>query len=127
MAVKPMPYCANTAPYTPECDDCSALEARVTVAEEDIDALEGRMTDAEGDISSNTTLINNVSSQLSNYYTKNQVNNLLAGKQNLLTFDSTPTSGSTNPVTSGGVHSAIDALQLSSSHDSAGNVSIFLA
>lgn len=31
-----------------------------------------------------------------------------SGKQDALTFDSTPTAGSTNPVTSGGVKSAID-------------------
>lgn len=36
------------------------------------------------------------------------VTEALAGKQNVLTFDSTPTSGSTNPVTSGGVKEAID-------------------
>ena len=30
-----------------------------------------------------------------------------SGKQNALTFDSAPTSGSTNPVTSGGVHTAL--------------------
>lgn len=34
----------------------------------------------------------------------------LSEKQNSLTFDSTPTSGSTNPVTSGGIHSAIAGL-----------------
>ena len=33
----------------------------------------------------------------------------LAGKQATLTFDSTPTSGSTNPVTSGGVYTALSA------------------
>lgn len=32
----------------------------------------------------------------------------LAAKQNTLTFDSTPTTGSTNPVTSGGVKAALD-------------------
>ena len=32
------------------------------------------------------------------------------GKQNALTFDSTPTAGSTNPVTSGGVKAALDDL-----------------
>ena len=32
-----------------------------------------------------------------------------SGKQNALTFDSAPTSGSTNPVTSGGVHTALSA------------------
>ena len=35
------------------------------------------------------------------------VTEALAGKQNILTFDSTPTSGSTNPVTSGGVKAAL--------------------
>lgn len=38
------------------------------------------------------------------YATKTELNS----KQNTLTFDSTPTSGSTNPVTSGGVYSAIN-------------------
>ena len=33
----------------------------------------------------------------------------LAGKQNVLTFDTTPTANSTNPVTSGGVKAALDA------------------
>ena len=33
------------------------------------------------------------------------------GKQNILTFDSTPTANSTNPVTSGGVKTAVDELQ----------------
>lgn len=35
----------------------------------------------------------------------------LAGKQNVLTFDSAPTAGSTNPVTSGGVKAALDGKQ----------------
>ena len=40
-------------------------------------------------------------------YTKNQVNTLLTTKQNLLTFDATPTQSSTNPVESGGVYSMV--------------------
>ena len=36
------------------------------------------------------------------------MNTALAGKQDTLTFDSTPTASSTNPVTSGGVKSALD-------------------
>lgn len=40
------------------------------------------------------------------YATTTQLNSGLAGKQNTLTFDSTPTEGSTNPVTSGGIYSA---------------------
>lgn len=43
---------------------------------------------------------------------KTYVDNQLAGKQNTLTFDSTPTSGSTNPVTSGGVFTAMTGLRL---------------
>jgi len=35
----------------------------------------------------------------------------LASKQNKLTFDNAPTTGSTNPVTSGGVYTALDAKQ----------------
>lgn len=35
----------------------------------------------------------------------------LAAKQNSLTFDSTPTNGSTNPVTSGGIYSALSSIQ----------------
>ena len=37
------------------------------------------------------------------------MNTALAGKQDTLTFDSTPTASSTNPVTSGGVKAGIDA------------------
>lgn len=37
--------------------------------------------------------------------------NALAGKQNVLTFDSAPTASSTNPVESGGVKTALDAKQ----------------
>ena len=44
----------------------------------------------------------------SDVYTKTQTDTLLAGKQNTLTFDSTPTASSTNPVTSGGVKTYVD-------------------
>lgn len=43
--------------------------------------------------------------------TKTYIDTVLAGKQNTLTFDSAPTSGSTNPVESGGVKTALDAKQ----------------
>lgn len=48
---------------------------------------------------------------LTNYYTKAQVDALLAAKQDVLTFDSTPTANSTNPVESGGVYSALASKQ----------------
>lgn len=41
------------------------------------------------------------------YYTKEEVDSKLANKQNTLTFDTAPTAGSTNPVTSGGIETAI--------------------
>lgn len=40
---------------------------------------------------------------------QNSINNLSTGKQDKLTFDSTPISGSSNPVTSDGIKKAIDA------------------
>ena len=42
-------------------------------------------------------------------YNKTKVDELLAEKQNTLTFDTTPTAGSTNPVTSDGIYKAIDS------------------
>lgn len=48
---------------------------------------------------------------LSNYYTKTQVDTLLAAKQNTLTFDDAPTSASNNPVKSGGIYNALNSKQ----------------
>ena len=44
-------------------------------------------------------------------YTKAEINQLLLGKQDTLTFDQAPTSGSSNPVTSSGIIAALSALQ----------------
>lgn len=41
-------------------------------------------------------------------YAVSKIKTLIAAKQNKLTFDSKPTSGSTNPVTSGGVYDALN-------------------
>ena len=43
------------------------------------------------------------------YYTESEMDTALAGKQNTLTFDSTPTASSTNPVTSGGIKTYVDS------------------
>ena len=56
-------------------------------------------------------LIGSTSVDLSNYYTKGQVDTLLNGKQNVLTIDAFPTAMSNNPVASGGVYSAIAQMQ----------------
>ena len=45
------------------------------------------------------------------YYTKTQTNTLLDAKENSLTFDEAPTTGSNNPVKSGGIKTALDLKQ----------------
>lgn len=45
-----------------------------------------------------------------NFYTEDEVDTLLNAKQGTLTFDSTPTENSTNPVTSGGIYTALDGF-----------------
>ena len=54
-----------------------------------------------------TWVTEQVGAQLASYYTKTEADGLLAAKQDVLTIDAVPTSGSTNPVQSGGVHSAL--------------------
>ena len=54
-----------------------------------------------------SSFITSAVSNLTNYYDKNTVDAALAGKQATLTFDSAPTQNSTNPVTSGGVYTAM--------------------
>lgn len=55
------------------------------------------------------------------YATTTQLNNGLAGKQNTLTFDTVPTQGSSNPVTSGGIYSAF-ATAISGAYKYKGSV-----
>ena len=51
------------------------------------------------------TTVNGHTTSISN------INTALAGKQNTLTFDTAPTAGSSNPVTSGGVKTALNSMQ----------------
>ena len=64
--------------------------------QEQLDAIKQEQTEQNTKISSNKTEIDSLKVDL-------------AGKQNVLTFDSTPTAGSNNPVTSDGIKKAIDA------------------
>lgn len=50
------------------------------------------------------------SADLTNYYTKSEVDSALNSKQSKLTFDSSPTTGSSNAVTSGGVADALTSV-----------------
>lgn len=43
---------------------------------------------------------------------QNDVTSLQSGKQDVLTFDATPTNGSLNPVRSGGVYSSIESVSI---------------
>jgi len=63
-------------------------------------------SDLASAVQTSLTAADNAAPQ-STTYTKTETNTLLAAKQGTLTFDSTPTNGSTNPVTSGGVYSAL--------------------
>lgn len=58
-----------------------------------------------------------VDALLDSYYTKTNVDNLLDDKQDTLTFDNTPTAGSSNPVTSSGIKTALDTKQATLTFD----------
>jgi len=62
---------------------------------------------------------------IKNNYTNNtDLATALAAKQGTLTFDSTPTAGSTNPVTSGGIQAAIAEAALSGQVDLSGYATV---
>ena len=67
--------------------------------QEQLDAIKLEQTEQNNRISSNKTEIDGVKEDL-------------AGKQNVLTFDSTPTAGSQNPVTSDGIKKALDNVDV---------------
>lgn len=54
--------------------------------------------------------VDRMANLIKTHATKGYVNSALENKQNKLTFDSAPSSGSSNPVTSGGVKTALDAV-----------------
>ena len=67
--------------------------------QEQLDAIKTEQTEQNTKISANKTEIDSVKEEL-------------AGKQNVLTFDATPTAGSNNPVTSDGIKRAIDNVDV---------------
>jgi len=68
---------------------------------EDIQGMSGQITDILQEIDECLETLDNVKADTE------AVEQALGGKQDKLTFDSAPTSGSTNPVTSGGVFTAL--------------------
>ena len=67
--------------------------------QEQLDAIKLEQTEQNKKISDNKTAVDSVKEDL-------------AGKQNVLTFDATPTAGSNNPVTSDGIKRAIDNVDV---------------
>lgn len=55
---------------------------------------------------------------LTNYYTKSQIDAFLLTKQDVLTFDNEPTASSDNPVKSGGIYAALAGKQDALTFDS---------
>ena len=49
---------------------------------------------------------------LSDFYTKSEIDTALAGKQPLLTWDNVPTSGSSNAISSGAIYTALDKIKI---------------
>ena len=70
-------------------------------------------------INNNWTQLGTSQVDLSNYYTKAQIDLLLAGKQNTLTLDNAPTANSDNFLTSGTVHTALAGKQDALTFDNA--------
>lgn len=64
-------------------------------------------------------LLGSTDVDLSNYYNKAQIDTLLLTKQAVLTFDNAPTSGSNNPVKSGGIYTALAGKQDTLTFDNA--------
>lgn len=71
------------------------------------DKYEEYVYDATKPVAERWIKIGDTSIDLSGYITTQALNAALAGKQDTLTFDTTPTENSTNPVTSGGIYNAI--------------------
>lgn len=88
--------------------DKTSIANSLTTTEEGsaLDAMQGKLL-AESIATLSTSLSNEVNARQS---TDIAINTVLAGKQGTLTFDSFPTSGSSNPVMSGGIYSAINVF-----------------
>ena len=77
------------------------------------DSLATWVTDTGKSVESINASIDDINGEIGD------INTALAGKQDTLTFDDTPTSGSENPVKSGGVYSALSGKQNTLTFDNA--------
>lgn len=79
-------------------EQINELRERIAEEEQVREAADEELEEAISELSENLD---------TNYYNKTDVDNALANKQDILTFDNAPTENSTNPVTSGGVYAAL--------------------
>lgn len=73
-----------------------------------VSGLNEEMEEVENDISNLGTSVQNIATNLNR--TNSEVEGLKASKQDVLTFDTDPISGSENPVTSSGIKGALNTL-----------------
>ena len=93
------PTAGSNNPVTSDVIKKALDNVDVGNVQEQLDAIKLEQTEQNNRISSNKTEIDGVKEDL-------------AGKQNVLTFDSTPTAGSQNPVTSDGIKQALDNVDV---------------
>ena len=101
--------------YTLSCSGSTWTNSSITLAQSS--DLSSYLAKSGGTMTGALTLSGAPTSNLE-AATKKYVDDGLSGKQATLTFDSTPTASSTNPVTSGGVYSAIPTKTSDLNNDS---------
>jgi hypothetical protein len=89
--------------------DLTAINSAISALQSADTTLKNRIATEEttrgNETSALQTTVNGHTTSISN------INTALAGKQDALTFDTAPTAGSSNPVTSGGVKTALNSMQ----------------
>lgn len=80
-----------------------------------VNPLADSVADIQDAVPADASITNQLATktEINDRYTKTEVDAKLDDKQNALTFDITPTVGSSNPVTSAGIKTAIDAISSS--------------
>ena len=83
-----------------------AMQTEINGVKTSIQTITQNVTTLTENVNTNTTDIETLTSEMTN------VKNTLKNKQDKLTFDTTPTAGSNNPVTSDGIKRAIDNVDV---------------
>lgn len=83
-----------------------AMQTEINGVKSSIQTITQNVTTLTGNVNTNTTDIETLTGEMTN------VKNTLKNKQDKLTFDSTPTAGSNNPVTSDGIKRALDNIDV---------------